>query len=326
MSSKTSNFGFNQWGPEDKPKMDDFNSDNLIAERELNRIDATTFAAIQLGNRIYPGVDLTVKFATEIVPYSSVWAWIKSRIQSAYFDGINIGDYIPWQSTTGYNVKSDVAGIDTYYNYGDTAVGHHIDFISRDCWPETIQFNLANFNNGTPVSPSPWLASNIYAKLNSISSYVPNAATADPALIAMDYSTTGVYDKLPAALKSVISPKRLLLPQRYTAGSLLTDDNSWGWADAGNLWIPSEIETYGCEHLGSKNGFSSSGFQQYEIFSTNMKRVKGVGDGGGRTTWWLLSTYGGNSTHFSNVYIYGTGSSIAASNSGRYAPICFRIA
>lgn len=286
------------------------------------------FAAEQIANRVYPGIDLTVKYAAEIAaePYNSdAWAWIKARIQAADYTGLHIGDYIPFVAG-GNVIKAEIGGIDTYYNYGDTAVPHHIDFISRDCWPEAHVFNKVNYNNGTSVSPSPWLASDLYAWLNSLAMQVPNATTADPAMVAVDYSATGVYDKLPAELKAVIVQKRALLPSRYTAGSLLTDDNSWAWADMGKLWIPSEIEVYGCEHWGSKNGYSSGGFQQYPIFATNMKRVKGAGDGGTRAYWWLLSARGGSSAYFARVYYTGDGGSYIASYATIRAPLCFRIA
>lgn len=285
------------------------------------------FAAEQIANRRYPGVDLTVKFAGEI-GNTNVWTWIKQRIDAAEMDGyegLNIHDHIPFVAG-GNVIKAEIGGIDTYYNYGDTAVPHHIDFISRDCWPDTHVFNKVNYNNGTSVSPSPWLASDLYAWLNSLAMQVPNATTADPTMVAVDYSATGVYDKLPAELKAVIVQKRALLPSRYTAGSLLTDDNSWAWADMGKLWIPSEIEVYGCEHWGSKNGYSSGGFQQYLIFATNMKRVKGAGDGGARAYWWLLSAHGGNSTHFAYVNNGGYGSYYSASYTTIRAPLCFRIA
>jgi hypothetical protein len=155
---------------------------------------------------------------------------------------------------------------------------------------------------------------------------VPNAETADPALVAVDYTSTGVWDKLPDALKAVIVPKNILLPVRYTPGALLADDNGWGWADIGKLWIPSEVEVYGCEHWGSKNGYSSGGFQQYPIFAQNMKRVKGAGDGGARYNWWLLSAAGGTSVYCAYVGINGVGNSPWVTSSGIQVPLCFRIA
>ena len=286
------------------------------------------FAAEQIANRVYPGIDLTVEYAAEIAvePYNGdVWAWIKARIQAANYTGLHIGDYIPFVAG-GNVIKAEIGGIDTYYNYGDTAVPHHIDFISRDCWPDAHVFNKVNYNNGTSVSPHPWLASDLYAWLNGLAMQVPNSTTADPTMVDVDYSATGVYNKLPAELKTVIVQKRAILPSRYTAGSLLIDDNSWAWADMGKLWVPSEIEVYGCEHWGSKNGYSSGGFQQYPIFATNMKRVKGAGDGGARATWWLLSACGGNSTSFAAVGSTGYGGNRTASNTTIRAPLCFRIA
>lgn len=284
-------------------------------------------AAEQTADRLYPGADLTIKFAEEIAaaPYSgNAWAWIKARIQAANFAGLHVGDYIPFVAG-GNIIKAEIGGMDTYFNYGDVATGHHIDFISRDCWPDTHVFNKANYNNGTTVSPHPWLASDLYAWLNSLAMRVPNATTASPAMVAVDYSATGVYDKLPAELKAVIVPKRAWLPSRYTAGSLLTDDNTAAWADIGKLWVPSEIEVYGCEHWGSKNGYSSGGFQQYPVFSTNMKRIKGAGDGGARANWWLLSALGGYSTYFARVGNNGGGGDSSASNATIRAPLCFRI-
>lgn len=286
------------------------------------------FAAEQIANRVYPGIDLTVEYAAEIAvePYNGdVWAWIKARIQAANYTGLHIGDYIPFVAG-GNVIKAEIGGIDTYYNYGDTAVPHHIDFISRDCWPDAHVFNKVNYNNGTSVSPHPWLASDLYAWLNGLAMQVPNSTTADPTMVDVDYSATGVYNKLPAELKTVIVQKRAILPSRYTAGSLLIDDNSWAWADMGKLWVPSEIEVYGCEHWGSKNGYSSGGFQQYPIFATNMKRVKGAGDGGARAYWWLLSAYGGTSAYFARVNSTGSGSGYSASHSTIRAPLCFRIA
>jgi hypothetical protein len=270
------------------------------------------------------GADLTVLFSDEISEYATVWDWIKARIQAGFFAGIQVGDYIPLTLSDGKAFKMEVAGIDTYYRYGIADVGHHIDFISRDCHPDAHVWNKVNYNNGTTVSPHPWLASDLNAWLNSLQTNVPNAATADPALVAVDYSTTGILDKIPAALQNAIVVKNMLLPIRYSAGTLLTNDNSWSWANLGKLWIPSEIEVYGCEHFGSKNGHSSGGFQQYPIFANNMRRVKGAGDGGTRTAWWLLTASGWSSVSCAVVGSDGNGVDAPATASV-LVPLCFRI-
>jgi len=280
------------------------------------------------------GTDLAVKHASEIAGFSSVWEWIQARIREGYFGGIGIGDYIQLLASDGNEFLMEVAGINTYKGYGDTEVGNHIDFISRDCHPlagEAARMNRVTYNNGTTESPSPWLASELHKWLNSLQGEVPNATTAGGTpLVAVDYMTTGVWDKLPQALRDVIVQKRLLLPSRYTAGSLLIDDNNFAWADAGLLWIPFEMEVYGTNVWGSlvplNPGYSVGGFQQYPLFAHNMKRVKGAGNGGTRTNWWLGSARGGNSTSFVTVYSTGYASSPSASAAGIRAPLCFRIA
>jgi hypothetical protein len=277
---------------------------------------------------LYTGADLSLFFKKEINEggYPSVWEWIAARIRAASFAGVHVGDYIPLTLSDGKTFKMEVAGIDTYYRYGSADVGHHIDFISRDCHPDLRVWNRVNYNNGTSAMGYPWLASDLNAWLNSLQTSVPNAETADPALIAVDYSTTGVLDKFPAALKALIVPKNILSPIRYAAGALLTDDNSWSWTDFGKLWLPSEIEVSGCEYRGSKNGYSSGGFVQYPIFAQNMRRIKGADDGGGRSSWWLSSALGGSSDNCALVGAAGDCTSYWASFTGIRVPLCFRIA
>lgn len=99
----------------------------------------------------YPGIDLTEKFADEIAapPYSGdAWAWIKARIQAGNYTGIHVKDFIPFTTTNGVTLRAEVAGIDTYRNYGDSSVGRHIDFICRELWPTLKPINPVNYNNG----------------------------------------------------------------------------------------------------------------------------------------------------------------------------------
>jgi hypothetical protein len=124
--------------------------------------------------------------------------------------------------------------------------------------------------------------------------------------------------------------KRALLPSRYTAGALLTDDNSWAWQNAGFLWLPSEVEIYGMNAWGSitpaNPGWNTGGFVQYPLFANNMKRVKGAGDGGVRSSWWLLSARGGSSTGFAVVSSDGIAGITTAANATIRVPLCFRVA
>ena len=293
---------------------------------------------LQITNRLYEGKNLEVHFAEEIAAFGgNVWAWIQARIQNGKFTGINVGDFIPF-TADGNTVLAEVAGINTYRNFGDIVVPNHIDFISRDCWPETRQWNRVNYNNGIAAMTTPFLASDIWHWLNGLAGQVPNDATVTmtqnptPAasLVAVDYTVTGLLPRLPAALRAVIIQKRELMPRRFSAGILLTNSNSWDWRDGGFLWLPSEFEVYGAGVWGDvdspNQGNDKFGAVQYPLFATNIpKRSKGAGHGGARTNWSLSSPRGGSSTVVTRVSHAGNACSRLASQADR-VPVCFRIA
>ena len=106
-------------------------------------------------DRYYEGQDLTVKWAAEIAasPYNGdAWAWIRARIRAGNFLGIHTKDYIPIKTSNNVNLKAEVAGINTYTNYGDTAVGKHIDFICRELWPTLHVINRSTITTAFPRS------------------------------------------------------------------------------------------------------------------------------------------------------------------------------
>lgn len=270
-------------------------------------------------DRYYPGVDLTTQFASEIAGYSDPWAWIKARIRAGDFSKLHVADYIPVTCTNGTKFNARIAGINTYKGYGDTAVGNHIDFISASLWPTTFKMNLKNFNNGLDEDHQyPWLSSNGYHFLNSLAGNVPNGTGNLPETEAVDYTAGGVYFFLPDALKNVIVEKRLLLPKRFSASGIQSNDTSWGWENAGKLWLPSEVEITGAPIWGNA-GYGAGGFVQYPLFAQNMNRMIG------RAGWWTLSGHAGSSANFVYVYSYGTVSYYYASADLR-GPVCFRVA
>jgi hypothetical protein len=300
----------------------------LLSE-SLKAMNSTSRRLLQTAvNRIYNGQDLTVRFAAEIAGFPTPWDWIKTRIQAGNFAGIHVGDFIPLTLTDGKNFIMEIAGINTYTNYGmASATPPHIDFISRECHPDTMQFNRVDYNNGTSVSTRPWTASELYARLNSLVMNVPNEATANPQLVSVDYTTTGVYDKLPAAVQNVIIPKYALLPIRYSAGNLLTDDNGVLWGDIGRLWVPTEIEVYGHRAAGTPY-HSETGTIQYPIFAnSSVKRIKEAVGFDGRARWFLALSDSGSSTFITSVSSSGVGGGgVLASRNDVRVPICFRIA
>lgn len=117
-----------------------------ILQPEVNQIK-DDISNLRFGDP-YDGVDLTAKFAGEISGYSDPGAWIRARIRANNFDGIHVNDYLPFVTTNGLNFKARILGIDPYYEYGDSAVGHHIDWICEELWPTLHPINPTNYNNG----------------------------------------------------------------------------------------------------------------------------------------------------------------------------------
>lgn len=240
------------------------------------------------------------------LPYT--WAQLQSKIQAGDFGNIYIGDYKTITLTGGEVAVCEVAGIDQYYKCGDTQIGHHVDFISRDCLAGGKRMNATNNNNGTADEKRPWLASELYQTLND--------------------ETNGVFAKLPSDLKSAIITKRALLEERYSAGGAVSADTGWSWANAGKLWLPTEVEVFG-HHTWSEPGYGTGGGGcnlQYPIFAGGAKHIiKGNGNGGGRTGWWELSAHRTYATDFCDVGDNGHAGGAGASHQWVCAPLCFRI-
>ena len=277
----------------------------------------------EIADRTYAGRDLTAVFASEIAQSGGdPWAWIKGRITAGNYNGIHVGDWIPYTDTSAApkTRNARIMGIDTYRQYGDTAVGHHIDFWGG-LWNTKKPINKANYNNGTSESEFPWLASDGYLYANSLAGKVPSAATANPTLVDVDYTADGIWYYLPDTLKAQIKAKRFYLEKRYTAGELLTESNAVGWADLGKIWFPTEYEVYGAPVWGGDRYAGIGSAVQYPFFMNNMNRLAF-----GRTNWWFLTPRSGNSTTWCYVSSSGFAYSSYASSANFAAPICFRIA
>lgn len=281
--------------------------------------------ASKIIDRIYDGTDLTAKFASEIAAYpynGNPWAWIKARIQAGNFDGIHVCDYIPFTTVNNVKMQAQVAGINTYKDYGDTVVGNHIDFITRENWPTFHPMNKVNYNNGVASQPSPWLASDGYHWLNSLAGQVPKNAVVNPEMTEVNYTSDGVYHFLPDALKAAIIEKRMLVETRYSSSGLLTESNGWAWANVGKLWLPTETEIYGVPCWGGYR-YAQGGSIQYPIFSCNTNRLKyrnEISD-----TWWNSTPRFGDSIYWCTVSNYGAANAYAANNIVPGMPICFRV-
>lgn len=272
----------------------------------------------------YDGVNIKDKFSGEM-ERTDPWIWVQQRLSAQDLSGLHIKDY--FEVTAGGNLlQMQIADVNHDLHFGDTEITkYHIDFISKDLWPTEHQWNKKNYNNGLASEPGPWLCSDLYAWLNSKSMSVPNAETANPSTIAVNYTSTGVYDKLPETLRNVIIERRTLVPTRYNSGNLLTDDAAVAWKNIGKLWVPNETEVYGQIVWGTNNGYSVGETHQFPIFTDGKMRIKCIGNGGSRGTWWLRSVASGDSTGATYVNNAGVAYRNIASTTGLCAPVCFRI-
>lgn len=268
---------------------------------DISALQTSNSQAWDAINCEYDGRDLTTVFADEIANYSDEWQWIQARLNAHNLNGLRVGDYIPIK-VGAENHLAEIAGKNTYRRTGDSGyvVGYQIDWITRDCYSGTVKFNTTNTNNGNANSPNPFLASNLKSWLDGT-----------------------LYPLLPSKLKSVIKGKRVFAPYRYTSGSTLTDDNSWGWETFDKLWVPFEHEIFD-QTVWSTRGYGNGQAIQYPIFANSYAhRVKGAGPNGSRCDWWTASARSGFSTGVVVVDYYGydnyTGTFHASC-----VPVCFR--
>lgn len=240
----------------------------------------------------YQGVEIT-----------DSWETIQKNIKAGDFKNYRVGDYKTIHLTdTNEIVRPQIAGIDTYYRTTNVELGHHIDWISKDCIEGYYQWNTENNNNGTSTERSPYMNSSIRTYLNNT-----------------------VFSKLPTDLQKVIVDKKILMELRYSSDTTkINDSNSWDWREIGKLWLPTEYEVFGSTVWGTK-GWSAGQSIQYPLFANNwLRRIKGNGDGGGRCTWWLCTVASEDSTRC--CFVGYAGYAIYNLASASYGvPVCFRI-
>ena len=295
-------------------------------------------ATMKAYDRLYKGVDLEVKFASEIAQYGNVYAWLEARKNAGNYDGIHIGDYfhtslkagtIAGYSIPAQNFKCRIIGLNTYKSCADAAIGNMI-YISTDEVIDTpIKWNPTDNNNGTNNIKSPWLASAMYAILNGVNNYDTSSGYNKAAHGAN--GGAGIISLLPSELQAVLKQKRNILDERYSASGLITGGTGWNWADMGKLWLPNEIEVYGCgirSNVCQTQGFwfPEAGLSiQFPWFANNCENRIKRNSSNGRCNWWLSSVASHNSTYVCIVGISGHAINNAATHATIYAPLCFCI-
>jgi hypothetical protein len=241
------------------------------------------------------------------IPFT--WAEIQTKVQAGDFSGIRVGDYkdiiingtfydyaaSASKTLTNETVRMEVAGIDTYIGFGDTEIGHHIDFISKDCVPIYLMYNPTATNSGS------FIGSALFSTLN--------------------HASNGLITILPSDVAAVLIQKRA-----NTETKTGTSPSGSAWNDIGKIWVPMEREVFG-QNLWSETSYGGETPMRYPIFDGSMRHiVKKAGSAGSRVRWWLASTASGNSSAFCAIIENGIASVNTATSPILQVPLCFRVA
>ena len=205
------------------------------------------------------------------------------------------------------NVKLEVAAINPYLRYGDTELtAQHILLCSRDCLPPTLQYRCNNSVWFDTTQVNPWLGSALYETLNNAN---------DGIIKLVEASALGAYVFKGPNNKGMRS---YLETMAAGAGS----PTNGAWADRGRLFLPTEMEVYGTAVWQKHERVLMFHYNQWPIFAGSGRHIiKGAGDGGGRSSWWLETA--GSATTFANVGSYGHASTNNAAYTNIRVPLCF---
>lgn len=224
---------------------------------------------------------------------------ISAKTKKGDFSGLRIGDYKTMTLTTGEVVEMQIAAINPYKNHGDTALGNHIIWLSRDCLAQTYQMRPDNTNNGTADETNPFRASALFSTLQNT-----------------------IYPTIPEEWRNIIGDMRCLYGERFSSSGTVISDTGWDWKNRGKLILPTPQEVFG------NNGFSENyeccggGLNiQWPIFNGG-NVIKGLGRGGPRCNWWLCTASAGGGMSFCSVSTYGTNDTTWAQSS-LFVPLGF---
>lgn len=287
---------------------------------------------------LYEGINLEEKFASEISHYVDKYAWLQARKNAGNYEGINIGDYfyvpitagsVGGKGITAQTFKCRIVGLNTYKGCGDATIGNMIYCISDEVVDTPFVWNPTDNNNGTSTQNNPWLSSAIYAYLNGVNNY--STSSYNKVAHGVNAANAGLLQRLPAGLQSVLVTKRNLLDNRYSASGLITGSTGWAWGDMGKLWLPNEIEVYGCgirSNLAQTSGywFPEAGLSiQFPWFANNCQHRCKKDSKGNRRNWWLSAATSYNSSYACIVSGHGHANYYYCSYSDIYVPLCFQI-
>jgi len=253
----------------------------------------------------------TLTAATEVF-YVNETACANAQSDISYY--VKTTDCTPYVpvAISNQTFKLEV-NVNTYWKYGDSgsvATGsNHILFCSRDLINRLLLMRkAASVWTDTSVT-NPWLGSALYKTLND-----PDHGIL-PLLKATDIGAY-IYSGPNG------NGMRFLGETKASGASTAT---GWTWIDRGMLFLPTEREVWG-QDVWSEHTNGGGAAVQWPIFSGTLRHIiKGLGNGGGRSRWWVQSSYAGSASNFCNADSDGIPYLNSASITWVGAPLCFLI-
>nr|MBQ4457136.1 hypothetical protein [Clostridia bacterium] len=272
---------------------------------------------VPAGTTYYSEAALTTEVATTSAAMSGAYqsaTAVKIKIDSTDYY-VAIGDCTLGYEKTLSNavMKMEVAAIDPYINSGDSALSaHHILMCSRDLLPPTLQMRSANSVWCDTAATNPWLGSALYKTLNDADS---TGYTGHGIIKLVEATALGPY-----VFKGPNNKGMRAYLMTMAAGAAAPTAGEW--ADRGRLFLPEEREVYGAPVRDpAPNTVAQMLYNQWPIFVGSSRHIiKGAGNGGSRTNWWLETAY--SAAYFAVASGYGTAYYSYASSAFR-APLCF---
>ena len=270
---------------------------------EIARDNLEVAYDLQVMLGLYEGRDLMEVFAEEIANYTDEAEWFNARVIAGNFTGIRPFDYFDIHLTDGKVFRYRVGAIDPYLHTTDQeVVKHHIIMVPDQVWPDSVQWNTTNTNQGTSTTKCPYLASNLHR-----------------------WEINTFYPLMPQKWKNVMAEHRLLLEERYSTAGAQTNDTSWSWQNVGKVFSLSEIEVYGFLGWSKLNNTYAAGMDcHFPIFKTTANRIR-RNPSDERYGWWLRSVGAGSSSWVCYVNYTGYCTYNDASYTGVRALPCFRV-
>ncbi len=281
----------------------------------------TDFArsTVPSGTTYYSDAALTTEVAATEAAYEGEYqsaTAIKFKISGTDYYAA-IGDCtLGYQKSMNTTVKMEVAAINPYLRMGDTELtAQHILMCSRDALPPTLQMRCNNSVWCDTTQTNPWLGSALYRTLNDAdgAQYTGKGiiklveATALGAYVFKGPNNKGMRAMLPTMAAGAASP------------------TNWAWSDRGRLFLPTEREVYGAPAWGNAGGYEAGTlYNQWPIFAgTSRHIIKGAGDAGSRSIWWLETAT--SAASFAFVGSVGYAANGSAATTYIRAPLCFLV-